>query len=118
MITSQCGFDNLKITRLIFPPKIFVFYLHKYLEEGRRKMESMIITFVKDHKLFVQFDKLVNNGMLTITDNKQFLKHRKINNSEFEIIDLPDELPVSVNIQIDIDNKRIFKSIKIKNHNK
>jgi len=72
----------------------------------------MIITFIKNNKLFIQFDKLVNNGMLTITDDKQYLVHQQIDNSEFEIIDLPDEPLVKINIQIDIGNKRIFKSIK------
>ncbi len=75
----------------------------------------MIITIIKNNKLFIQFDRLINNGMLTITTNdKQYLKLQNINNSEFEIIDLPDKLPEKLNIQIDIGMEKFFKTLKTK----
>ncbi len=74
----------------------------------------MIITFIHNNKLFIQFDNLVKKGLIFLNDDKKFKKYQDINNSEFEIIELPDELPDKINIQIDIGDKRIFKSIKVK----
>jgi len=72
----------------------------------------MIITIVKDNKLFIQFDSLVKNGSLLITDGKQYIKQQDIIQSEFEVIDLPEKLK-KINIQIDWDEKRINRTIRI-----
>ena len=72
----------------------------------------MIITIVKDNKLFIQFDSLVKNGSLLITDGKQYIKQQDIIQSEFEVIDLPEKLK-KINIQIDWDEKRISRTIRI-----
>ena len=74
----------------------------------------MIITYINNNKLFIQFDKLVKKGLIFLNDDKKFKKYQDINNSEFEIIELPDEQPCKINIQIDIGDIRIFKSIKVK----
>ena len=72
----------------------------------------MIITIVKDNKLFIQFDSLVKNGSLLITDGKQYTKQQDIIQSEFEVIDLPEKLK-KITIQIDWDEKRINRTIRI-----
>jgi len=72
----------------------------------------MIITIVKDNKLFIQFDSLVKRGSLLITDGKQYTFQQDIIQSEFEVIDLPEKLK-KITIQIDWDETRINRTIRI-----
>jgi len=72
----------------------------------------MILTFVNNHKLFIQFDRIVKKGLIYINDDKQFDEHKEINNSEFEMLELPDKIG-KINIRIEIDGLKILRTINI-----
>ena len=72
----------------------------------------MILTFINNHKLFIQFDRIVKKGSIFITDEKQYSFSKEISDSEFEVIDLSEDL-LKLKIRISIGNKQIIRTIKI-----
>ena len=72
----------------------------------------MILTFINNHKLFIQFDRIVKKGSIFITDEKQYSFSKEISDSEFEVIDLSKDL-LKLKIRISIGNKQIIRTIKI-----
>ncbi len=72
----------------------------------------MVITIVRNRKLFIQFDELVESGVIHIDDQDKFSKYHQINYSDFEIIELPKRLK-KINIQIDMGNKRVNRTLKL-----
>ncbi|RLD62435.1 MAG: hypothetical protein DRJ05_00425 [Bacteroidetes bacterium] len=73
----------------------------------------MVITTINNNKLFIQFDRLVKNGLVHIYDDKGFEKDKDINNSEFEVVDLPEAIEkIHLEINFDDENK-IIKTINL-----
>jgi len=73
----------------------------------------MIITTINNNKLFIKFDSLVKDGVIHITDNKKFKSDHNINNSDFEVMDLPANSD-KVHVQIEIGKTIISKTIILK----
>jgi hypothetical protein len=71
----------------------------------------MILTYINNRKLFIQFDRVVKYGMIYLNDGYNFNKQTAINNSEFEIIELPDKVKL-INIIIETGTKQITRIIK------
>ena len=71
----------------------------------------MILTYVNNHKLFIQFDRIIKTGIISLNDGFNFNKQMAINNSEFEIIELPDKVKL-INIIIKTGTKQITRIIK------
>jgi len=74
----------------------------------------MIITTISNNKLFIKFDSLVKEGVIYLVDNKNFKTQQNIKSSDFEVLDLPANSD-KINIQIEIGEKRITKTINLKN---
>ena len=72
----------------------------------------MILTYINDHKLFIQFDQVVKNGLLTVDGDISFNKKKIISNSEFEIIELPENIKL-IKISIKFGNKQMTRTISI-----
>jgi len=73
----------------------------------------MVITTINNNKLFIQFDRLVKNGLVHIYDDKGFEKDKDINKSEFEVVDLPEAIEkIHLEINFDDENK-IIKTINL-----
>ena len=71
----------------------------------------MIITTVRNNKLFIQLDRLVKNGSIRVNGENGFEVQRDIEDSEFEVFDLPAYVK-TIHLLISIDNeKTIAKSI-------
>ena len=71
----------------------------------------MILTYVNNHKLFIQFDRIIKTGLISLNDGFNFNKQMAINNSEFEIIELPEKVR-TINISIEIGNEQLTRIIK------
>ena len=71
----------------------------------------MILTYVNNHKLFIQFDRIIKTGIISLNDGFNFNKQMAINNSEFEIIELPEKVR-TINISIEIGNEQLTRIIK------
>jgi hypothetical protein len=71
----------------------------------------MILTYVNNHKLFIQFDRIIKTGIISLNDGFNFNKKKVINNSEFEIIELPEKVR-TINISIEIGNEQLTRIIK------
>ena len=73
----------------------------------------MIITTVRNNKLFIQFDRLVKNGLILINGENEFEAQRHVKDSEFEVFELPDNIE-TIHLNIDIDNEKpVIKSLNI-----
>lgn len=72
----------------------------------------MIITTIKNNKLFIKFDSLIKEGVIYITDTKNFKTQQNILSSDFEVIDLHTNSD-KIHIQIDIGERSITKTINI-----
>jgi len=72
----------------------------------------MIIATINKHRLFIQFSKLIKNGLIHISNEKDFEKYQKLTDSVFEEFDFPDDSD-RIDIQIKTGNKIIKKSIII-----
>ncbi|OQX77756.1 MAG: hypothetical protein B6D61_06680 [Bacteroidetes bacterium 4484_249] len=73
----------------------------------------MIITTIRNNKLFIQFDRLVKNGLIQINGENGFETQRQFKDSEFEVFELPYNIKtIHLNIAID-DEKSIIKSLNI-----
>ena len=74
----------------------------------------MIITTINNNKLFIKFDSLVRDGVIHITDNKNFKSDQNIKNSDFEVMDLSVNSE-KIHIQIETGKQIITKTINLKN---
>jgi hypothetical protein len=74
----------------------------------------MIITTIKNNKLFIKFDSLVTEGVIYLVDNQNFKTEQNIKNSDFEVMDLPAKAE-KINIQIEIGEQKITKTIILRN---
>jgi len=74
----------------------------------------MIITTISNNKLFIKFDSLVKEGIIYLTDDKNFNTQQNIKSSDFEVLDFPANAD-KIHIQIEIEEKRITKTINLKN---
>ena len=72
----------------------------------------MIITTIRNNKLYIKFDSLVEEGIIYITDNENFNTQQKIKSSDFEVIDLKANLD-KIHIQIEIGEKITTKTIHV-----
>jgi hypothetical protein len=72
----------------------------------------MILTYINNRKLFIQFDRIIKKGLIYITADGEFEETKKVNNSNFEIIDLPEKIK-NIKITINFGKNRIIKTIKI-----
>ena len=72
----------------------------------------MIITTIRNNKLYIKFDSLVGEGIIYITDNENFKTQQKIKSSDFEVIDLKANLD-KIHIQIEIGEKITTKTIHV-----
>jgi len=72
----------------------------------------MILTYIHNRKLFIQFDRVINKGLINITGDNEFEETKKVNNSNFEIIALPEKIK-NIKITIDFGKTRIIRTIKI-----
>ncbi len=73
----------------------------------------MIIATINNNKLFIKFDSLVKDGVIHITDNKNFKSDQNIENSDFEVMDLSINCE-KIHIQIEIGKTIITKTIIVK----
>jgi len=71
----------------------------------------MILTYINNRKLFIQFDRIIKTGIISLNDGFNFNKQMAINNSEFEIIELPEKVR-TINISIEIGNEQLTRIIK------
>ena len=71
----------------------------------------MIVTFINNHKLYIQFDRVVQKGLIQIESNSEFEETKKVINSDFEIINLPEKITI-IKITINIGETKIFRTIK------
>ena len=112
-ITQFTEHDNLKITLYIRLVEFLGIFLHQNNYSQQDLERQMIITTINNNKLFIQFDRLVKNGLIHIYDGNEFEKNKYIKNSEFEVIELPVSIE-KIQLEIDYDNKRkISKTISI-----
>ena len=74
----------------------------------------MVITTINNNKLFIKFDSLVKDGVIHITDNKNFKSDKSIKDSDFEVMDLPADSD-KIHIRIEIDKEKISKTINLNN---
>lgn len=72
----------------------------------------MIITTINNNKLFVKFDSLIKEGMICLTDDKNFKLYHKILGSDFEVLDLPAKAD-KIFIQIETGKNKITKTINL-----
>jgi hypothetical protein len=72
----------------------------------------MLLTYIHNHKLFIQFDRVINKGLIYITGDNEFEETKKVNNSNFEIIALPEKIK-NIKITINVGKTRIIRTIKI-----
>ena len=72
----------------------------------------MIITTIRNNKLYIKFDSLVGEGIIYITDNENFKTQQKIKSSDFEVIDLQANSN-KIHIQIEIGGKITTKTIHV-----
>jgi len=72
----------------------------------------MLLTYIHNHKLFIQFDRVINKGLIYITGDNEFEETKKVNNSNFEIIALPEKIK-NIKITINVEKTRIIRTIKI-----
>ncbi len=72
----------------------------------------MPITTIINNKLYVQLDSWVKEGMITVTDEQKQSKSVPIKNSNFEMIDLPENSH-QLQIVIKAESKTITKQIKL-----
>lgn len=72
----------------------------------------MIITTIRNNKLYIKFDSLVKEGTIKITDNENFNTQQKIKSSDFEVIDLKVNTD-KIHIQIEIGGKITTKTIHV-----
>ena len=77
------------------------------------QLNQMIITTINNNKLFIKFDSLVKSGLIHISDNKDFRSDHPIENSDFEMIDLPQN-PDKIFIQIEFGKEKFKKTIILK----
>jgi hypothetical protein len=72
----------------------------------------VIITTINNNKLFVKFDSLIKEGMICLTDDKNFKLDHKILVSDFEVLDLPAKAD-KIHIQIETGKNKISKTINL-----
>jgi hypothetical protein len=74
----------------------------------------MIITTTNNNKIFIQFDRLVKNGLISLNDNSGFEMERDITDTEFEVFELPENIK-TVHLTIYMNNEKTFlKTINLK----
>jgi hypothetical protein len=74
----------------------------------------MIITTTNNNKIFIQFDRLVKNGLISLNDDSGFEMERDIMDTEFEVFELPENIK-TVHLEIYMNNEKIFmKTINLK----
>ena len=72
----------------------------------------MPITTIINNKLYVQLDSWVKEGMITVTNEQKRSKTVPIKDSNFEMIDLPENSHL-LQIVIKAESKTIIKQIKL-----
>ncbi len=72
----------------------------------------MVITTINNNKLFIQFDSMIANGLISVSDNNDFTRSIAIVNSNFEAIDLPS-VSDKIFITIETDGKTVTKTINL-----
>ncbi len=72
----------------------------------------MPIATIIDNKLYVQLDSWVKEGMITVTNEQKRSKTVPIKDSNFEMIDLPENSHL-LQIVIKAESKTITKQIKL-----
>ena len=72
----------------------------------------MVITTINNNKLFIQFDSMIADGLISVSNNNDFIRSIAIVNSNFEAIDLPSESD-RIFVKIEIGEKTITKTINL-----
>jgi len=72
----------------------------------------MVITTINNNKLFIQLDRLVSNGTITVSDDNGHSKSITVRNSNFEEIDLSSGVR-KIFIKIETGNETITKTINL-----
>jgi len=72
----------------------------------------MILTTIINHQLCIRFDTWVKEGTIIITDDNQYRRLINFTDSDFEIIDIPDNIH-HMRVIINIGEEKIIKSLKL-----
>ena len=74
----------------------------------------MVITTINNNKLFIQLDRLVSKGVISVSDDKGHSKSIAVRNSNFEELDLSSGSR-KIFIKIETGDETITKTINLSN---
>jgi len=72
----------------------------------------MVITTINNNKLFIQLDRLVSKGTITVSDDIGHRESISIRNSNFEEMDLPADSK-KIFLKIETGSETITKTINL-----